>query len=229
MQRAAKAVALENQRLRDLLASCGVSRGEVDTYLASFTSVQGGSSSQNQSTSTTVEQLQSGYRVTNDTIGDHDSHHSSSLCGHIGPMHGGLRSTVPSSTRSTSTTGTVDVCADNTKADHTQAAGRIFHKPQQADRIQISNLLCNDDQDQEDPRKLLPDVSDCFCPPLSQAPEAPGSARTLETPCEKAATILAEVRGHDDPSRARAALGCVGTDSCLVKNTRLFQLMEENS
>lgn len=47
------------------------------------------------------------------------------------------------------------------------------------------------------------------------------------TSCEDAASILASLRGHGDVYEARAALGCAPWSSCSVKNTRLFQLMNE--
>ena len=49
----------------------------------------------------------------------------------------------------------------------------------------------------------------------------------LETPCDKAAEILVELRGHADSSWARVALGCYGVGSCSVKNTEIFRLMDD--
>lgn len=48
-----------------------------------------------------------------------------------------------------------------------------------------------------------------------------------ETSCEVAAAILANMQGHGDTSRARAALGCDGPDECTVKNTRVLELLDE--
>ncbi|OIW25738.1 hypothetical protein CONLIGDRAFT_708505 [Coniochaeta ligniaria NRRL 30616] len=48
-----------------------------------------------------------------------------------------------------------------------------------------------------------------------------------ETSCEVAAAILANMQGHGDPSRARAALGCTGPSDCTVKNTRVLELLDE--
>ncbi|KAI0399695.1 hypothetical protein F4802DRAFT_602755 [Xylaria palmicola] len=54
--------------------------------------------------------------------------------------------------------------------------------------------------------------------------EAPS---TLVTSCDSAALIIAGFQGHEDVSHARAALGCGDTTDCHVRNTRLFQLMDE--
>ncbi|KAL5617963.1 hypothetical protein FOVSG1_000185 [Fusarium oxysporum f. sp. vasinfectum] len=48
----------------------------------------------------------------------------------------------------------------------------------------------------------------------------------LETSCDKAAEILVEFHSQTDPSWARSALGCHGDNSCSVKNTKIFQLMD---
>ncbi|TLD16446.1 uncharacterized protein PgNI_00641 [Pyricularia grisea] len=49
----------------------------------------------------------------------------------------------------------------------------------------------------------------------------------LETPCDNATVILAQVRGHGSEVSIRKALGCIGPGSCVVRNTKLLQLMEE--
>lgn len=50
---------------------------------------------------------------------------------------------------------------------------------------------------------------------------------TLETPCEEAAAILAQLSGYTDLTLTLTALGCRGTSDCLVKNVDLFQMMDE--
>ncbi|KAI0183996.1 hypothetical protein EV127DRAFT_486602 [Xylaria flabelliformis] len=47
------------------------------------------------------------------------------------------------------------------------------------------------------------------------------------TSCDDAASIIAEFHGHGDVSHARSVLGCGDAARCHVKNTRLFQLMDE--
>jgi hypothetical protein len=48
-----------------------------------------------------------------------------------------------------------------------------------------------------------------------------------ETSCEEAAAILANMQGHGDTSRAREALGCTGQSPCVVKNIRIFDLLDQ--
>ncbi|TRX98873.1 hypothetical protein FHL15_000215 [Xylaria flabelliformis] len=47
------------------------------------------------------------------------------------------------------------------------------------------------------------------------------------TSCDDAAGIIAGFHGHGDVSHARNVLGCGDAAKCHVKNTRLFQLMDE--
>ncbi|KAI0804004.1 hypothetical protein GGR55DRAFT_660796 [Xylaria sp. FL0064] len=63
--------------------------------------------------------------------------------------------------------------------------------------------------------------------PLKLGTEIDGSAQALVTSCDAAASIIAGFHGHGDVSRARMVLGCDDAASCHVKNTRLFQLMDE--
>lgn len=73
---------------------------------------------------------------------------------------------------------------------------------------------------------LFPPVSDCFCPP--EAPQKRTYPTDLQTPCEAAAVILLDLQGHDDMATTRTNLGCTGANSCYVKNTTLFRLMDES-
>ncbi|KAH8661987.1 hypothetical protein BX600DRAFT_465248 [Xylariales sp. PMI_506] len=57
----------------------------------------------------------------------------------------------------------------------------------------------------------------------STPPESP----TELTSCETAAAILANLRGTADVTEARATLGCENSRSCSIRNTHLFQLMNE--
>jgi hypothetical protein len=85
--------------------------------------------------------------------------------------------------------------------------------------------MCNSMPDLDEPPEMLPPVSECYCPSESPSP-IPRSTATLEMSCEAAARILAELHGDADSARARADLGCTGASSCLVKNTKLLQLID---
>lgn len=73
---------------------------------------------------------------------------------------------------------------------------------------------------------IFPPASECFCSPV---PPTRSSYRTeaLQTSCEAAAAILIDLQGQDDLVSARNALGCTGASSCSVKNTTIFRLMDE--
>lgn len=49
----------------------------------------------------------------------------------------------------------------------------------------------------------------------------------METSCDVAAAILANMHGHADTSRVRVVLGCAGPSDCIVKNTKVFDLLDE--
>lgn len=57
------------------------------------------------------------------------------------------------------------------------------------------------------------------------------ASTSLETSCEEAVMILKELQKgcHVDSSLVRAALGCESAETCMVKNMRLFQVMDELS
>ncbi|KAK8008164.1 hypothetical protein PG991_010715 [Apiospora marii] len=62
-----------------------------------------------------------------------------------------------------------------------------------------------------------------------RAEQTPGESHELpgqETSCDTAATIISELHGLDDVSRARSFLGCTTRGPCSVKNMRLFELMD---
>ncbi|GAW20188.1 hypothetical protein ANO14919_096850 [Xylariales sp. No.14919] len=60
-----------------------------------------------------------------------------------------------------------------------------------------------------------------------RSPDADVGPRALITPCDAAASIIAGFQGHGDVVHARRVLGCGDVTNCHVKNTRLFQLMDE--
>jgi len=46
------------------------------------------------------------------------------------------------------------------------------------------------------------------------------------TPCEAAANIIANMRGHNNTEAARAELGCVPGSSCVVENMAIFRALD---
>lgn len=55
-----------------------------------------------------------------------------------------------------------------------------------------------------------------------------GSKPSMETSCDVAASILANMQGHGDTNRARVSLGCgPGSGTCVVNNMRVLDLLDE--
>ncbi|CAI4216868.1 unnamed protein product [Parascedosporium putredinis] len=48
-----------------------------------------------------------------------------------------------------------------------------------------------------------------------------------EMPCNTAAQIIAGAQGHGDEQRARRAIGCQDSSECMVRNTTVFQALED--
>ncbi|KAI1384889.1 uncharacterized protein F4822DRAFT_376457 [Hypoxylon trugodes] len=63
-------------------------------------------------------------------------------------------------------------------------------------------------------------------PPTPTAPHDFTTA-SMETPCIVAADIITQLHGHKNAAEVLVALGCPGSSNCIVKNTRLFQLMDD--
>ena len=51
---------------------------------------------------------------------------------------------------------------------------------------------------------------------------------SMETLCDAAAIMIADLHGHRDRDIAYSALGCGGKKNCVVKNTELFDLLDGN-
>lgn len=203
MQRAARAVNAENQSLRTLLWRHGVSQGEVDHFLAS----EGGLVS---------------------SAGSHwddrqDSVHSASTEGfpasswpHHAPGHKYTLSepaAFPPYHQTVLTPGSVT-------SQHPPFANGV---PKPMDYVsQHSIEKREDDSEETEGASSLatdPNATEATTPQLN-------GAHGLESSCDAAAAILVQLHKQSDPLSARTALGCSGADSCSVKNTTIFQLME---
>ncbi|KAI1421643.1 hypothetical protein F5Y12DRAFT_766843 [Xylaria sp. FL1777] len=153
MQHAAREVAWTNERLMELLAARGMSRGQVDEFL--------------------------------------------SRCKEESDSYSATGANLNSGSREISAAGAID-----TATSQTQPAG--YEGVENADER-------ND---------AVPDS-------LKQSTDIYSSSRALTTSCDAAAGIIAGFHGHGDVLRARIALGCGDAVNCHVKNTQLFQLMDE--
>lgn len=99
--------------------------------------------------------------------------------------------------------------------------------------LQLETQVNNRNRDSRcgpsDSNILRPEQS--ICNPLSSSDQlsigiSTGSP-TEVTSCEMAASIIVNLRGSGDLAEARQVLGCADNTPCSVKNTHLFQLMNE--
>lgn len=75
---------------------------------------------------------------------------------------------------------------------------------------------------------LLPAISDCFCPANSNVAPYNTDRLMLEMSCETAAKIIVGMRGHGDVALARSELGCAEEKNCNVKNIHVLQIMDRD-
>ncbi|KAI1152350.1 hypothetical protein F4825DRAFT_311129 [Nemania diffusa] len=212
MQRAAREVAWVNERLVELLVARGVTRGEVDEFLRRRREQEEeGEHGTVAGRSTRGADVGSGSRrgclngVSRAvSVGDAGTERS----------EGGEREGVEN--RGENTNEQKRVCGSGTN-------GRIAHVD--ADMgvgmgigVDTLGLAVNGEEIN-------------VCDGVSETPRrlanAAEGARALVTSCDDAASIIAGFQGHGDVSHARKALGCGDATNCHVKNTRLFQLMDE--
>ncbi|KAK4101128.1 hypothetical protein N658DRAFT_496829 [Parathielavia hyrcaniae] len=67
--------------------------------------------------------------------------------------------------------------------------------------------------------------------PMPDSTDSPSAATTgshLEMSCTAAAHIMANIYRDGNEERAREAMGCSGSEECFVKNTVLFQLLDNS-
>lgn len=219
MQRAARKVAVENGRLRDLLGQLGVSRAEIETYLQNCDM---------------KEKDACGVRTV-DRVGTVEVVGESLVCNvaqHSSPAeHGQIHlQQLPT--------------LDPRLGQH-QDKDSSIHPPKPTDTTDLYATLHVDSYMNTHPNTPMPlesckstptidileeadcpNTADCFCPPTLPAPKQPLSS-ALEISCETAATIIAQMRGDGDQDAARASLGCSRGEKCNVKSSTIMQIMDE--
>jgi hypothetical protein len=220
MQRAARKVAHENTRLRNLLAHHGVSQAQVDSYLLS---TDAGEETSNDTIHTTTELRRR--QIDNPTIvmrpvinvarvseHDHDKNDN-----HINIEVGAI--THPS--------------GHQVFHDHAITASPQASSTGRTGCGQMSGTPPrNTDFQREEPNDATkephcPNTSDCFCPPATTTLATQSLNSGLEISCETAASIIIEMRGDGDVESVRASLGCAGRESCSVRNSTVLQIMDE--
>lgn len=191
MRRVARKVALENSRLRSLLACRGVTTEEVNHYLASFDDRACESLPLTALTPQTAE---------------------------VGPLPLASNLGLPRLDRdvpngaSASALDTLAVAAD---ASVRQTCCGPTTQCSSADRLDVHGHIAK------------PSPRGGLLSPLPSPNTIPNTTTShLEMSCTAAAHIMANMYRDGNNERAREALGCLGPEECLVKNTLVFQLLD---
>lgn len=224
MQRVAQAVNVENQRLKNLLGSYGVSEDEIEQYLSS-------PEEDNRALNTihrcnTCGRLQSGITQARDmSTGDLSQRSFGSALSMTGDAVPTLASVLspPGRKQPLSTSPPIESIQareNNEGVFMLQEEEQAFHH-----QMHAANGLDSTTADNSSfPIGALSPLSDSF-DAFTSIIYSSNQLEPLETSCDKAAKILMEIHNHTDSSWARLALGCY-EDSCYVKNTIIFQLMD---
>ncbi|OLN86850.1 hypothetical protein CCHL11_04599 [Colletotrichum chlorophyti] len=233
MQKAARDVAIENSRLRALLASRGVSAEQVDAYLRSFEDESKGSPSVSMSTTlapilnapivlepspTQLPPLQEHFSKTrfppeqeNDNAGTKRKFGETLLP----PV---LTLTPTPDVQQNSAMDRLAVLADASLHRSTTQPNHAAHPA----------------PEQQQPPPPPPPRNYVHYNRRSQTPPRPADPNThpsvtspLEMSCNTAARIITEMQGHGDERATRLALGCRSQEEdCFVKNTSVFRVLD---
>ena len=237
MQRAARSIALENQRLRALLAARGVSQHEIIAYLSAPDPLRDMPETLSKSAPAPRDcpQLRTGQlggtvkAAAGPRAGSGlplsrtiDLPPSAPTTAASSPSPGLAGRPPPDSGAPVSPASPVSTAGDFATEDRRQEPRREVHD--QAPWPSLPDPFC--DAPGLHASRILPPVSDCYCPPDSPTLALDQTSR-LEMSCEAAARILDEIRGHADAAWDLSVLGCTGARDCTVSNTRVFQLMDE--
>jgi hypothetical protein len=194
MRQAARKVALENARLRSLLASRGVLNEDVDRYLASFDD-QG---SVPLPMPALAPQANSGTQLP--PVSD---------------------SGLPPPDRDMPSPNGASASALNTLA---VAADASMRQTCCGPATQCSPADAREEQRRVEVAELPPSRGPASPSPGPNTPNS--SASHLEMSCTTAANIMADMYRDGNKELAREALGCSRSEECLVKNTLVFQLLD---
>lgn len=228
MQRVAQAVNVQNQRLRRLLVMHGVSEPEIEQYLSSPEGDHAVSNSRHRCS--TCGHFLSGLSQTRAILTDDPPRRLSGPASLVAKeavptlISAPSNSILPTPSREQPSfteppTVSIQTCEEDDGISMLEEEEPRLHHPvhkgTRMDHKALDSLPAQRDM-----------LSDNFEPSNSSI-HSFGHPEPLETPCDKAAEILVELRGHADSSWARVALGCYGVGSCSVKNTEIFRLMDD--
>lgn len=198
MRNAARAIAIENRRLRALLGLYGVSEGEISRYLSRAASG--------------IPEIRRG-RIEYTTYRVNPAEYMAAGRRRIPEMS---QTSPIMSTRSSST---ITSSADEIQRHRSSDEASYYQRPRDDYRQGLKYL------EGETSANILPSMSNGFGPPVPSTTDA-GRTGALETPCDTAAAILAGLHDQTDAAPARSALGCADTSSCPVRTTANFGLKD---
>jgi len=198
MQRAARAVELENRLLRDLLAHHGVLHDQVGRFLRSRLDASDGT--------TASALLSPGPRVSGTQQLSSPAANTKET--YKSPCSSSQR---PSSLDSGVTGSGVVAASDAGVGAH------VLHE----------ELDAHDGEEESGDGVASPESPASAETPTTRSDAVPAMS-SMETLCEVAAAIVAEVQGHDDTGLAFAALGCDGAAGCTVENLRIFDVIDSS-
>ncbi|KAI1330866.1 hypothetical protein F5Y16DRAFT_318437 [Xylariaceae sp. FL0255] len=127
-------------------------------------------------------------------------------------------------------------CGIPTQSDRSSLLPRSYNQAAQRDAeaelgCAHSPMLIDQGVDEKEAMTSIPKVDQqplVICGGALERPNGlPDGNRAHVTSCDDAASIIASFQGHGDVSKARRSLGCGNVRVCHIKNTRLFQLMDE--
>lgn len=218
MQRAARKVALENRRLRNLLASHGVTQQEVNSYLQSFddAAIQSENSASPPQKVGQLEVKQNSVRtaITLASCNANSCQDSVSREGHVNPHVTNVHNEDITSHyhRPTLITET-QLSPPKTRSDH-----NAHHFIGRAISGSVNPATMNDTASLESTARTNR---------LTTNDHSSDSGTHIS--CETAAAIIADMSGNTERNRddIRVSLGCSGYEDCRVKNSTVMQVMDE--
>ncbi|KAL7900382.1 hypothetical protein HDV63DRAFT_311203 [Trichoderma sp. SZMC 28014] len=243
MQKAAQAVAFENQRLRNLLKLHGVSQDDIGRYNAttsappSSTEVISYEPSSLRcracgSTSIVAEKLPVSFSTGQSDVGSNISQQDS-LYPQPATSNRSRANSSPRADKKTAVTAasTAVVLPARSTPPHEFGDRSDQKESDNEHQSHIRTSYTGKNKDKSCNSEISLDVKT----PLSMlrdthcASKRKNHTDAMETSCDTAASILVDLHHHADTERARAALGCKGPNSCTVNNIKIFQLLENFS
>ncbi|KAL6702955.1 hypothetical protein ACN47E_000797 [Coniothyrium glycines] len=227
VQASARHVALENMRLRSLLAQIGISEQQIAAYLRSAgdgdsdaPALYARLSMAGQSPSAIEKPNSIGPQSL--ALAGPSSGNSPCSGPEIPANHNGShQDAVDHQAHSAMATKPVELNLE--PKSQACCTSPVSENPHKAQILDSNNGARTNNTEAEE----CPTTATCFCPPTAVL-EPRSQSSGLEISCDAAATIIAGMRADADREAIRTSLGCVGDEQCRVKNSAVLQLMDES-